>query len=656
MTLGRCLAGALLVALSGLLFWGVSRGRVGSQPFIAREPPLKPKRTEHVDIVVVSEDSGTATPSGVLLEGPMWFDGAGIHHTVSPAPVGLFSPEEDWALVLSFKSAQSGPLVCTGPGTHPAKIDMEMHGGQSDKCLLLWDGYVVFYTGSGNITSSRRFNDRKWHRVALTWTAKPRQLNMYIDGSLDASARGVDLSRIPSGPGKRSVSLGFGSDAFPPFLHTTREIVRLTIISRTYLYGSMANVRAIAGDALTLEHAQADARAEHIRLRRIDAVAAKAASAGSVRLDNTTCTAMRTAGADPALQSVNMVLVGNLRTFGSNVHAFSRIPCALPRRPVMAVAVTPPLAQHADRAWYMDKAETSGATPPSMAVLDALRQERHVCYPFDVEVVPEEAFVEALPTALRRPLDTDRDKAEYFSKLTFSKALYFRRALARLRRLHVATAGRELRDDDVVVIGRPDMRPPVLQRGLLRVAKALRQDPLRAFVQWHGVWGCTDMVLLTSVAALRRLASVDLQCAFGRPYLNRIFEPELQLRFLLHHLCIDVFLYTGEDPLMDWSKVTHEFDEIVKGLRHNGTCAYVRGEVRARVGEGSQLEAQNDDGESDSVISRPLRTYADAQKYGGLDNMRKLYTELGSRFCKHSSNGSQPSAAMPRCLNSDSGG
>mmetsp|Transcript_9586 Transcript_9586/g.18376 ORF Transcript_9586/g.18376 Transcript_9586/m.18376 type:complete len:153 (-) Transcript_9586:267-725(-) len=135
------------------------------------------------------------------------------------------------------------------------------------------------------------------------------------------------------------------------------------------------------------------------------------------------------------------------------------------------------------------------------------------------------------------------------------------------------------------------------------------------------------MVFITSVEAIRRLTSLNLDCAFRpegdqtKPYLNMIMEPELQLSFLFRLACLDVFLETDPLQLLEWVKVTHEFNKIISGLRYSPPTCSDTSE------EGKSLKF------AQSVLKRPFRSVANAKSYGGSDHLSKCFRVLGHRFC-----------------------
>jgi len=224
-----------------------------------------------------------------------------------------------------------------------------------------------------------------------------------------------------------------------------------------------------------------------------------------------------------------LALVGNLRTFGANLRVISDMfGCSAhqTKTRVIASLVAPEYVQHTDRAWYMEAGAAKSAVPPSAPILKTI-QERDgagVCFPFVCSIISNEELDKAIPPELReRPLDTDHDKAMYFSKLSFTKISYLRKALQNADKLHQAEYGEPLKPTDMFFVGRPDMRPERTLDGYARkfcfsfrlihfhhhhrhhhqhhhciasthyhvsiehVARALKSNSLRVFVSWHEV-------------------------------------------------------------------------------------------------------------------------------------------------------------------------
>jgi len=75
----------------------------------------------------------------------------------------------------------------------------------------------------------------------------------------------------------------------------------------------------------------------------------------------------------------------------------------------------------------------------------------------------------------------------YFSKLSFTKISYLRKALQNADKLHQAEYGEPLKPTDMFFVGRPDMRPERTLDGIEHVARALKSNSLRVFVSWHEV-------------------------------------------------------------------------------------------------------------------------------------------------------------------------
>mmetsp|Transcript_23373 Transcript_23373/g.37548 ORF Transcript_23373/g.37548 Transcript_23373/m.37548 type:complete len:173 (-) Transcript_23373:104-622(-) len=153
------------------------------------------------------------------------------------------------------------------------------------------------------------------------------------------------------------------------------------------------------------------------------------------------------------------------------------------------------------------------------------------------------------------------------------------------------------------------------------------------------------MVFITSIFALRRIVNVDLRCAFktanqanAKPYLEDVMEPELQLIYLLRLLCIDLIYDSHPEELLEWDKITHENDEILEGLKSawNEQCDAKSakedfeeaGRIREQAGEAAQSRTF-----PEWVFKRPFRTFEDFKSYGGTDWGKKVFDQLGHRFC-----------------------
>mmetsp|Transcript_17999 Transcript_17999/g.36313 ORF Transcript_17999/g.36313 Transcript_17999/m.36313 type:complete len:585 (+) Transcript_17999:41-1795(+) len=455
-----------------------------------------------------------------ILGDVMWFDGAGITKSVhlNPAMTAAKEASGDWQLRVAFKTEQAGPLVAT------------KSGASLDTCLFIESGRVVFWANEKRVlsSSSSKTNDEDWHMAQLLFQKTTGTLNLSIDGVPEASVPWEGLQ-----PGKRffgtETVLGYCRDNMPIFNHTIRDIVRITITSRTYFYGAMSHVSFTSSrDSIP------DPTHFLSQLRRTPTSVQTPTSL--LLHDNCKAHSSGVKRYPGGNHTMVLALVGNLRTFGANLRVISDMfGCSAhqTKTRVIASLVAPEYVQHTDRAWYMEAGAAKSAVPPSAPILKTI-QERDgagVCFPFVCSIISNEELDKAIPPELRersnthvdcihashpstppfihlsihpcfhasinltigphqhnsRPLDTDHDKAMYFSKLSFTKISYLRKALQNADKLHQAEYGEPLKPTDMFFVGRPDMRPERTLDGIEHVARALKSNSLRVFVSWHEV-------------------------------------------------------------------------------------------------------------------------------------------------------------------------
>eukprot|EP00466_Bigelowiella_natans_P002359 jgi/Bigna1/82795/fgenesh1_pg.97_\ len=640
-----------------------------------------------------------------VLHNRTYFDGAGLQVS---RPVGSHLVYEDfeshsWVLTVAFKTSQAGPLFAIRSSSSPSPSSSSAVQWRLFSCLLVSYGHVALVeNGQTRINSTHgQLNEEQWHMGVLLYNHKEdphgkagtrggggltsRSFRLFIDGEEDAKAvlpplgggGGATSSRNATTSEEASslvFTAGYASNTFPKFQHVKRREVLLTIVSRTYFYGILDHVSLALSDSLPAPSDVLHSTTGTLAYIKETFTPPSNTVSSRITLNQPDSTSHRhindegregggVARPTRRNQSFVLLLIGNLRTFGSNLPTISSLfTCAVRDARLVTVVSTPTYSQHTDRAWYMEKAEgrlagegadddsTEGeaakgggkqqqrdyepAIPPSDGVIRAIlrRDAKHIEHPFSAVIIPDAEFHAFLPVDLwSKPLDTDDDKAKYFSKLTYNKILYLSKALEEAESAHKkAYGGQELGDTDLVFVARPDMRPAKAPQGLAVVAEALRQNPLRAFVQFHPVWGTTDMVFITSIFALRRIVNVDLRCAFktanqanAKPYLEDVMEPELQLIYLLRLLCIDLIYDSHPEELLEWDKITHENDEILEGLKSawneqcNAKSAKEDFEEAGRIREQASEAAQSRTF-PEWVFKRPFRTFEDFKSYGAV--------------------------------------
>eukprot|EP00471_Norrisiella_sphaerica_P000108 CAMPEP_0184481690 /NCGR_PEP_ID=MMETSP0113_2-20130426/3254_1 /TAXON_ID=91329 /ORGANISM="Norrisiella sphaerica, Strain BC52" /LENGTH=739 /DNA_ID=CAMNT_0026860971 /DNA_START=12 /DNA_END=2231 /DNA_ORIENTATION=+ len=660
--------------------------------------------------------SGPFSVEAHIIHNRTYFDGAGIYKAMpvpSNFPISIGTTTLIWTV--AFKTDQAGPLLSLRIRRSNANNLGPMH-----MCTYIAYGHVAVWIGNNAPLNSTRgeISDGLWHVVDVILQPRERKLTLYIDGEKDSfktlkpsvsekklNVISLDGKQLPQETDQYILIAGYGSERFPSFEHVAREDVLLTIVSRTYFYGLIGHglLRVIGPEedlpSAPLISEMARRLLESLRISASGVPEVKAPATVSLASSSTIaseCFSSRVSkinSSDLEANSFVILLVGNLRTFGANFRAISELfACALGGERLVGAVATSARVQHSDRAWYMDprslrrgrgkdannavkagkvaeNMDAESPVPPSFDVLMTLRDRdgSSVCYPFEAVVVAEEEFREFHPNELvQRPLDTDRDKALYFRKLTYNKILYLRRALARAEASHLDAYGKPLPPSAPVFVGRPDMRPQTPPFGIYAAAKALKEDPLRVFVQEHPVWGHSDMVFITSVLAARRLTRVNLTCAFqegdvaSKAFLETVMEPEIQLGYLFRLLCLDVFVENHPRGLLDWVKVTHEFDHILNGIQTFGPSPEMPAHTtQPRCISAQHLREKRDVFSSSQelptwVLAKPFRSLADGKRlYQDTRWFEKLFRDLGPRFCNErgtAPRGGDASRQEPSCL------
>ena len=133
---------------------------------------------------------------------PLEFDGAS-YAQVSEKQEHDFT-QKDFTVTARIKTKRGGTIfsqTVNGPKWVP-----------DAKALFVRDGLLCYDIGwVGVVRSKTKFNDGKWHDVAMSWKHKTGEVRLYIDGQLDQSGR-----LKPNGDLQQPViRLGFASPNFP---------------------------------------------------------------------------------------------------------------------------------------------------------------------------------------------------------------------------------------------------------------------------------------------------------------------------------------------------------------------------------------------------------------------------------------------------------
>ncbi|GAB5359572.1 hypothetical protein AAMO2058_000554900 [Amorphochlora amoebiformis] len=537
-------------------------------------------------------------------ESIMWFDGAGVKQTVDVNHI-FQKGWGQWSIGIGLKTTQGGPLwAMKGPD------------GDVLSLLYIFNSTIRFRTSdNADIIEykHKEILDSNWHFVSVRHDSVKRKLTLILDGKVATEVRISPLNLQKC----TTITLGYSTDAFPPFEDSVRMMTRQTVISRTYYYGALAN------GYLTMEkHSMRDidnqCKEDMAKLEHLKYAKGKPPRHQVVRLDK--CQEKRRVSKER-----NQTLVLYSVIFG-------------PLGRTHLTLLDDFLARSRKELQYMDKRENSGAVPMSVDILERIRDRDgdKICFPYSIAVMTPKELTKGIPKDLTQPLDTDAQKGRYFSKITFIRQLYMRRAIEEAEKVHLEAYKRPLADTDVVYISRPDMMAFNDPKNLEYIMEAIRLNPLRIFVYWHPVWGNADMMFIISGLMARRMIRLDLKCASNKQILDLErnttnnkgyldgFEPELQLYYMFRILCGAVYVDVGDNLNLD--KLNHERGMILRGLRNSGKCTE----------------------ESSRHPNRPA-----GHEYGGLTWLEKVHTSLGREFCDFKIGMNGIVSKHPECLPKD---
>ena len=145
-------------------------------------------------------------------------------------------------------------------------VDGDVSGVADDFGISLLGNYAAFGVGNPDttITSSTAINDGRWHHVAATRSAYTGQMQLYVDGALQASAVG------PFGPKTAPPQLDLGAiQSGGGFLNGTMDDVQIfnrvlssseisVVMNQSLALNALGSTNLIAGQTLTFSNSVVD--------------------------------------------------------------------------------------------------------------------------------------------------------------------------------------------------------------------------------------------------------------------------------------------------------------------------------------------------------------------------------------------------------------
>ena len=146
---------------------------------------------------------------------------------------------QDYSILVRLKTRQDGTIL--------AKTKKQDQWLAQGKTFFLRGGRPSLDVGwVGEVTANRAVNDGKWHDVALTWNAKTKRADFYIDGK---PAGGGTLGRVEP-LGNAVIRFGFTNDNFPSKSAFQGEMKTVRFYQRRLSAEELANQDAIKPEKL----------------------------------------------------------------------------------------------------------------------------------------------------------------------------------------------------------------------------------------------------------------------------------------------------------------------------------------------------------------------------------------------------------------------